>query len=130
MSWATNKITVVAALTTLGYKEVPRNIDIERNADSLDHFHFTVIPVDIDSRNITSNALLTSDIIEFQIGYKIERLETRESVYDYFLAAIRAINTLSICMGLDGGITFEKKSGKNDNKYIGTVRFYIGAQSC
>ena len=29
MSWETNKITVVSALTTLGYKEVPRDIDIE-----------------------------------------------------------------------------------------------------
>lgn len=130
MSWETNKITVVSALTTLGYKEVPRDIDIEDNPDSMDHLHFTLFPKKPETRNLTSNGLLTSDIVELKVAYKAKFMETKESVYDMFIIVVRTLNALPICMGIENIEDIEKKNERTNKKYIGTVRFYIGAQSC
>ena len=130
MSWETNKITLTNALKVLGYSEVERNIDIERNPDSLDHFNFTLDPLNPETRNVTSKSLLTSDRIELKIAYKVKDKETKETLYDKFRTVMSTINALTICVGIDNGsVSFIKKS-RNDNKYIGTVRFYIGVQSC
>ena len=130
MSWVTDKAKITTILTgvTYGYRELEGNLDLESELpSSLVDKGFTLKPVDGDTRALTDLQTLVAVIAELKCIYAVPTNTAFDTAYDSWITILNAIK--AVHSGFEVAPSFERHP--QNNKYaIGTVRLFIGVQSC
>lgn len=128
MSWATDKAAITSIMTTNSYKEIAGNLDLVNELPSsyVDK-GYSLRPVDGDTRALTDLQTLVAVVAELQVMYATPTTAAFDAAYDYWITILNAIK--AVHSGFEDAPTFERHP-QNTKYAIGTVRIFVGVQSC
>ncbi len=113
------KTDLITALTTLGYKKIPKIMNIKDSAASQLDFYYTLYPIAIND-NIEETGHTRQ--YEMQVKYVTRDDEERDTKFEDFVSLRKALDGGDVV--LVNGAKFEN-SKITDQTSIGTFQFYL-----
>lgn len=84
MTWATASAEIVAGITAVSstYKRLERDMDVESAGTSRQNLGYTLRVIGTDDRELTSNSLVGSYLVELEVSLKHKDNTERDTAFD------------------------------------------------